>query len=190
MDQISSQLLTQARSGEGVRSELDLSENINLALQMLAHKTAQGPRVTSKLPPGGLRVVAEPGALNQVSINLIDNAIQAAGPSGQVTVSVERVGLMAQVEVADDGPGIAPQVLKRIFDPFFTTKPVGSGTGLGLSLVREIIQQHGGDVTVHSRPGEGARFRVTLPPPSWKRRSACPGVISRLSSTSTMSRST
>ena len=162
VDQISAQLLRQARSGEGVRSELDLAENIGLALQMLAHKTMAGPSLQPRLQTG-LRVVAEPGSLNQVWINLIDNAIQAAGPQGRVSVSVERQGAQAVVEIADDGPGIPPQVIKRIFDPFFTTKPVGSGTGLGLSLVREIIQQHGGDVTVQSRPGEGARFRVTLP---------------------------
>jgi len=94
---------------------------------------------------------------------LIDNAIQAAGPSGEVRVRVHCDDHLAKVEVVDNGPGIQPQVIKKIFDPFFTTKQVGSGTGLGLALARDIIQKHGGNITVHSKPGSGAHFKVTLP---------------------------
>ena len=67
------------------------------------------------------------------------------------------------VELSDDGPGIPSEIASRIFDPFFTTKPFGVGTGLGLSIVYGIVQQHGGEVTVESLPGMGARFVVDLP---------------------------
>jgi CheY-like chemotaxis protein len=66
-------------------------------------------------------------------------------------------------EVADDGPGIAPELLGRIFDPFFTTKPVGVGTGLGLPICRGIVQTHGGEITVDSKLGQGATFRLSFP---------------------------
>ena len=103
-----------------------------------------------------------------VGVKVCDTVAVSVGVSVGVSVDVEvlvsvGVSVLVRVSVADNGPGIPPQIVKRIFDPFFTTKPVGSGTGLGLSLVREIIQQHGGDVTVQSRPGEGARFTVSLP---------------------------
>jgi len=67
------------------------------------------------------------------------------------------------IEVADDGPGVPPEVVLRIFDPFFTTKPAGVGTGLGLSIVYGIVHQHGGQVSVENRPGGAAVFTVELP---------------------------
>jgi signal transduction histidine kinase len=67
------------------------------------------------------------------------------------------------VEIADDGAGIPKELLPRIFDPFFTTKPIGSGTGLGLSLSYGIIQKHNGKIEVDSEPGRGTTFRITLP---------------------------
>ena len=73
------------------------------------------------------------------------------------------MGEMALIEVADDGPGIPPDVLPKIFDPFFTTKPVGEGTGLGLATVYGIVKQSDGWIAVASKPGEGATFRIFLP---------------------------
>jgi signal transduction histidine kinase len=102
------------------------------------------------------------GELNQVWANLIDNAIDAAPDSGRVEVgAMERDGAV-MVSVADNGAGLAPELRDKIFEPFFTTKPPGQGTGLGLDIVRRIVQDHGGKIEVESRPGR-TEFRVILP---------------------------
>ena len=102
------------------------------------------------------------GELNQVWLNLLDNAVDAAPEDGHVSVTAgcERGNVV--VRVIDDGPGIAAGDLGRIFDPFFTTKPVGQGAGLGLDVVRSVVQSHRGLVEVDSRPGY-TEVRVSLP---------------------------
>jgi signal transduction histidine kinase len=103
------------------------------------------------------------GELNQVWTNLIDNAIQAVGGHGRVTIRTALDGPCARVDVIDDGPGIPAEARERIFDPFFTTKEVGQGTGLGLDTARRIVvERHRGSIDVDSRPGETA-FHVWLP---------------------------
>jgi signal transduction histidine kinase len=105
-----------------------------------------------------------PSELNQVFMNLLVNAAHAIGPErGLIVVRSGDAGNEVWVEVEDNGSGIAPEQLARIFDPFFTTKPVGRGTGLGLSLAYGIVQKHHGRIDVHSKPGRGSCFRVTLP---------------------------
>ena len=106
-----------------------------------------------------------PSQLNQVFMNLLVNAAHAIKSEERGTIRV-RTGNEAEdvwVEISDDGCGMSPEVMSRIFDPFFTTKPVGKGTGLGLSLSYGIVQKHHGKIEVHSTPGEGSTFRVTLP---------------------------
>ena len=101
--------------------------------------------------------------LNQVWTNLLDNAIDALGDSGTITIATRRDGDCAEVEIADDGPGIPPEIRDRVFDSFFTTKDVGHGTGLGLATARRIVvDRHGGTLTVESEPGRTA-FLVRLP---------------------------
>jgi signal transduction histidine kinase len=114
--------------------------------------------VTPDLPP----VLAYGGELNQVWVNLIDNALDAVAPGGRVDVSAKREGAKLVVRIADDGPGIPDAVRQRIFDPFFTTKPVGEGTGLGLDIVRRLVNRHDGEIEVASRPGHTV-FTVSLP---------------------------
>lgn len=108
------------------------------------------------------RVQGFGGELNQVWTNLIDNAIDAAPPSGHVTVAAARQREFVVVRVIDDGPGIPEQNLGRIFDPFFTTKPVGQGTGLGLETARRLVNRHEGQIDVSAGSG-GTEFCVTLP---------------------------
>jgi signal transduction histidine kinase len=102
------------------------------------------------------------GELNQVWANLIDNAIDAAPESGNVEVRAQPRDGSVLVCVTDDGPGIPPDRVQQIFEPFFTTKPIGQGTGLGLDIVRRVVQEHGGTIEVESRPGR-TQFRVILP---------------------------
>jgi len=101
------------------------------------------------------------GELNQVWLNLIDNALDAIPEGGHVDISAGRELDQVVVSVADDGSGIPPDVLPRIFDPFFTTKPPGQGTGLGLDIGRRLLRRYHGDISVDSRPGR-TEFRVTL----------------------------
>jgi signal transduction histidine kinase len=105
-----------------------------------------------------------PGDLNQVWTNIIDNAIQAMDGRGTLTLRTTRENEeMMRVEICDDGPGIAPDVIENIFNPFFTTKPFGEGTGLGLDLARRIVvEKHRGDLRVQSEPGH-TKFVVLLP---------------------------
>ncbi|MEW5757152.1 MAG: ATP-binding protein [Pseudomonadota bacterium] len=103
--------------------------------------------------------------------NLVDNAMHALGAHGEITISVRRAaGNSVDVLVADNGPGIAAELKEKIFEPFFTTS--ASGTGLGLAVVRQIAQAHGGEVWVESQPGGGATFGVRLPMAAAHRSSA------------------
>ena len=115
-------------------------------------------QVAEDLPP----VEGFGGELNQVWVNLIDNAIDAAPESGRVEVTAASRGDSVVVRVVDDGPGVPEEVMARIFDPFFTTKPPGHGTGLGLDIARRLVRQHDGHIEVDSRPGR-TEFRVILP---------------------------
>ena len=107
-----------------------------------------------------------PSQLNQVFMNIVVNGAHAiTGAGGRITI---RTGVLADrshvwVEISDNGGGIAKEHMARIFDPFFTTKPIGSGTGLGLSLSYGIIQKHNGRIEVQSEPGKGTTFRIVLP---------------------------
>jgi two-component system cell cycle sensor histidine kinase/response regulator CckA len=106
--------------------------------------------------------------LEQVFLNLLLNATQAFADDSDATQNLIRISLHAEedyvvAEVADNGPGIPADLLGRVFDPFFTTKPVGVGTGLGLPICRGIVQTHGGEITLDSKPGAGAQFTVRLP---------------------------
>src|SRR5207249_450565 len=99
-------------------------------------------------------------------LNLNNNplhALEAHRPSGWTRITTEQAGEHARINFEDNGPGIPEANLSKVFDPFFTTKDVGTGTGLGLSLCYGIIKEHGGTISVRSKPGEGASFRIELP---------------------------
>jgi len=105
-----------------------------------------------------------------VFLNLIINAAQALeekvdenGELGVIRISTRVDGAEALITIADDGPGIPPELQDRIYEPFFTTKRVGKGTGQGLALARTTIERHGGTLRCVSEPGQGATFTIRLP---------------------------
>lgn len=118
--------------------------------------------VTLNIEPGLPQVYGLSAEINQVWMNLIDNAIDAAPAHGHVTVSATHEGPAVVVRVVDDGPGIPAEIRESIFDPFFTTKSIGEGTGLGLDIVRRVVNWHNGTIDVASEPGR-TEFCVKLP---------------------------
>ncbi|MBV9941162.1 MAG: HAMP domain-containing histidine kinase, partial [Solirubrobacterales bacterium] len=144
--------------------QADIHEGLETTLKVLSHKLKHTEieirrEYDRTLPP----LTIYGSELNQVWTNLLDNAIDALGESGTITVRTRRDGECIVVEVADTGPGISSEVRDRVFEPFFTTKDVGQGTGLGLDTARRIVvERHGGSMTFDSSE-RGTTFRVWLP---------------------------
>jgi PAS domain S-box-containing protein len=148
--------------GETVWQVADLHQGLDSTLNIVSNEIKYKARVERHygvLPP----VTCLASQLNQVFMNLLVNAGQALREHGVITLRTGAADGWVWIEVGDNGVGIAPEHLKRIFEPFFTTKPVGSGTGLGLSLSYGIVSRHGGRIEVASTPGQGTRFTVHLP---------------------------
>ena len=142
---------------------IDVHDGIDSTLTMLAHKLKKGDvRLVREFDRSLPRITAHPSQLNQVWTNLIDNAIDAVAGDGTIRVRTARVADSITVDVCDDGPGVPPELQSRLFEPFFTTKEVGKGTGLGLDIVRRIVENHRGQVRLISTPGD-TRFEVRLP---------------------------
>jgi signal transduction histidine kinase len=147
----------------GKLQRLDVHVGLESTLTMLAHKLRSGIVLHREYDSALPQICASGSELNQVWTNLVDNAAAAMQGSGNLWIRTRRDGDGSIcVEIADDGPGIAPEVLPRIWEPFFTTKGVGEGTGLGLDIARRIVERgHGGEIRAVSRPGD-TRFTVTL----------------------------
>jgi signal transduction histidine kinase len=140
----------------------DLEQGLDSTLNVVWNELKYKAEVVKEY--GGIpNILCMPAQLNQVFMNLLTNAGQAIDNHGRITIRTGQEGDNVWVEVEDTGKGIKPENLERIFDPFFTTKPVGSGTGLGLSLSYGIVKKHGGRIEVKSEVGKGSVFRVVLP---------------------------
>jgi signal transduction histidine kinase len=120
-----------------------------------------GVKIVAELPETALPVSADEGQLRQVFLNLIRNAREAMAAGGTLTVRAGRSGSLIDVRVSDTGSGISPEAREKLFEPFFTTKP--GGTGLGLSLSRQIVEAHGGRIDVDSAPSRGTTFLLEFP---------------------------
>jgi two-component system cell cycle sensor histidine kinase/response regulator CckA len=127
--------------------------------RMLGPQIQLAVSIAQRIP----RILIDAAQLEQVLMNLVVNARDALAGKGRIEIAVRGNGRNVEIEVADDGPGIAPQTLARIFEPYFTTKPRGKGTGLGLATVHGIVLQARGDIAVESALGTGTRFRIVLP---------------------------
>jgi signal transduction histidine kinase len=144
--------------------EVDLHEGLETTLVVLGHKLKHTEiDVVRDYDRALPKLTIHGSELNQVWTNLLDNAIDALGDGGKITIATRREGDAAVVEISDDGPGIPPEIRERIFDSFFTTKDVGAGTGLGLATARRVVVDgHDGALTVDSQPGR-TTFCVRLP---------------------------
>ncbi|MBI4503359.1 MAG: HAMP domain-containing histidine kinase [Gemmatimonadetes bacterium] len=152
-----------ARSGKVARSVLDLRQPIRSAMEGARPEFAARGAILEPLAdgPGSVPVMGDAAALEQLFLNLLLNAAQAAGTGGRAAVSVEREDASITVRVRDFGPGIAAEQLEHVFEPFYSTRP--EGTGLGLAIAQRIAAAHGGDLRLESTPGEGTTARLRLP---------------------------
>lgn len=160
-------LLSFARSTKTKKGEANIHAAIEEILGVLSHHfELDGIRIEREFDPLVPTLSMDAEKIKQVLMNLLMNAKQAIGKSkGTIRLATryDREGRFVSVRVSDDGCGIDPASLPRIFDPFFTTKETGEGTGLGLSVSYGIVQDHGGEIRVESKPGCGATFTMILP---------------------------
>jgi signal transduction histidine kinase len=179
MTEIIRQLLDFSRRRRGRPTSADVRTLVGNTLELLsAMGGRRGIRFELEAPPEPTTAEVDEAQLQQALTNIVLNGIQAMPRGGRMRVRITSVhrrppadvkgaeGTYRQVEIEDDGEGIAPEHLPHIFEPFFTTKANGEGTGLGLSVAHGIITDHGGWIEVESTPGRGTRFRVYLPAPS------------------------
>jgi signal transduction histidine kinase len=166
------QLLTLARRPEPQMRSVFINDVVRRTWEVIgAHERTDGVALVLDLAETTPPIVGDPDQLQQVVLNLTFNAVQAAGRAGQVTVRtrVRKGGGDAgrdesvELEVMDTGPGIARAEQARVFEPFFTTRGMAGGTGLGLTICREIVLTHQGEIRVESKEGSETRFVVSLP---------------------------
>jgi signal transduction histidine kinase len=141
----------------------DIHRDIENTLTLMGYKLrGKNIKVKKSFDENIEEVPAYVGELNQVWTNIIDNAIDALPQNGEITIETSSDDKNVYVKIIDNGPGIPQEIINRIFDPFFTTKKVGEGTGIGLDLVKRIIDHHNGEVKVDSKPGR-TEFVICIP---------------------------
>jgi signal transduction histidine kinase len=158
-------LLEFSRIKEFKKETVPLKKLLQDTLRLVRGQTPS--EVSIKLEvPADIKIFADKQRMQQVFLNLFKNSLDVVGESGHICVSAQKdrddEGDLIEIIFKDDGPGIEPDVLEKIFDPFFTTKDVGKGSGLGLFLVYDIIESHGGELTVESWSGHGTTFIICL----------------------------
>lgn len=164
LDETLQAFLDYARPPKLTRRRVDLRDVIDRTVQLVGPRAErQFVNVLADLPAHPVEAILDPEQLRQVLLNLLLNAVDALGGGGRVTISLvtEAPSGLIRLTVEDDGPGIREDLLGRLFEPFVSTKP--SGTGLGLTVCRRIIDSHGGALTAENRPEGGARFTILLP---------------------------
>jgi signal transduction histidine kinase len=175
MTQIIRQLLDFSRRTSPQKTDCDIRCVVNQTTQLMASIASKSQvEIVSTLPDELSNVQIDQGQIQQVLTNLVNNAIQAMPDGGTITIDVQQLewtppaagserGEFIRIVVQDEGGGMPLENLDLLFEPFFTTKDIGEGTGLGLSITYGIIQEHGGDIEVHSEVGKGSQFFVYLP---------------------------
>jgi len=165
IEKLISNLMSFSRVDEGQKERININDILEQALSFTEYELTRGKiKVIRDFGKDIPAIIGVPSQLQQLFINLLTNASHALREKGKGQVIVRsssNLRGLVQVEVIDDGPGIPPQTLDHIFEPFFTTKSKGEGTGLGLSIAQNIVQKHGGNISVRS--DGGAAFTVSFP---------------------------
>ncbi|WP_415718356.1 sensor histidine kinase [Maridesulfovibrio sp.] len=161
---VTHRMLGFARSMEPVQDDVDLNQLVRETVSFLDNEILYRTiLVNYNLSPELPSISTDFNQVQQVVLNLMENAIDAVGNEGTISLSTRRDGDFVELEVSDTGPGIPQELLSRVFDPFFTTKAAGEGTGLGLSIIYTILKKVGGDIKARNLPEGGAQFTVRLP---------------------------
>jgi two-component system, NtrC family, sensor kinase len=162
--EIVNNLLNFSRTNATEFAEIDIHQIINETLSLLEHQFKSARiRVTRDLLADCPNVFGNAGKLQQVFLNLFVNARDAMPDGGDLRVRTAIMDSKIEVTIHDSGMGISAENIKKIYDPFFTTKAAGKGTGLGLSVSYGIVREHGGTISVESRPGFGTSFKLEMP---------------------------
>lgn len=165
LDGLVGDVLSFANPSEPQRSRVGLGTVLNEVVELIGPRLRQADtRLRIADTCHSIDVWADPRQLQQMLMNVLLNGLEAAGKGGWVNVSARashEADAWAEIRVADSGPGISPELRERIFNPFFTTKD--TGTGLGLAIVHQLVEAHGGSITVGRHPEGGAVFTIRLP---------------------------
>ena len=152
-----------SRMDEMVFSECNIPKEIDTTLNILNNKIKNRITVNKNYEENLPKIEAYGGQINQVFMNILDNAQGAIKGTGDIYITAKKEGENIVVEFKDTGCGIAPENINKIFEPFYTTKPVGQGTGLGMSIAYRVIQAHNGKISVESEVGKGTKITLSLP---------------------------
>lgn len=154
-----------SRMEEVAITDVDLNHEIDMTLNILHNKLKNKAEVHKEFMENMPKIEAYGGQLNQVFMNILDNAVGAIQDKGDIWIRINEDNKKEHliIEIEDNGVGMDEETARKIFNPFFTTKPVGKGTGLGLSITYKIIKNHQGDIKVESQPNMGTKFIITLP---------------------------
>ncbi len=154
-----------SRMEETTIKDVDIKNEIDITLNILHNKLKNKAEIHKEYTEPIPKIEAFGGQLNQVFMNILDNAAGAIKEKGDIWIRVNVGEDMKHlvIEIEDNGSGMDEETARKVFDPFFTTKPVGQGTGLGMSITHKIIKNHQGDIRLESKLGEGTKFIITLP---------------------------
>lgn len=152
-----------SRIEEMVVNEIDLKNEIDIILNILHNKIKYKAEIIKEYDEDFPIIEGYGGQLNQVFMNILDNACYAIKDRGKIFIRLKKVQDNVIIEIEDTGSGMSDEQLQKIFDPFYTTKPQGEGTGLGMSISYKVIASHNGKITAESHLGKGSIFKITLP---------------------------
>lgn len=152
-----------SRLEEAVVNNVDLPKEIDTTLNILHNKFKNKITVHKEYQENMPHVEGYGGQLNQVFMNILDNAAFAIKEKGDVWIRLKAEGQNAIIEFEDNGCGMDDVISKKVFDPFFTTKEVGQGTGLGMAISYKVIKNHNGNINLKTKLGEGSKFTIVLP---------------------------